>query len=50
LVSLRTLGEQPVALLITIPAQQTQSLAVGAVVGLKVGGGAVLYPASAAIQ
>ncbi|WP_341953710.1 ABC transporter ATP-binding protein [Salinibacterium sp. TMP30] len=47
-VSLRTVGTHSIALSLTMPAQHTQSLAVGAVVGLKVEGGAVLYPASTA--
>ncbi|WP_343925758.1 ABC transporter ATP-binding protein [Rhodoglobus aureus] len=49
-VSLRTLGDPPIALSLAIPALQAQSLAVGAVVGLKVDGGAVLYSASATIH
>lgn len=49
-VSLRTVGDQPIDLSLSVPAQQTHSLTVGAVVGLKVDGGAVLYPASTAIR
>ena len=45
MVSLRTAGTQPIDLTLSLPAQQTRSLAVGAVVGLTVDGGAALYPA-----
>ena len=44
-VSLRILGQHPTAISLTVPSHHTQSLVVGAVVGLKVDGGAVLYPA-----
>ncbi|MGV8859020.1 ABC transporter ATP-binding protein [Rhodoglobus sp.] len=48
LLSVRTLGQHPTTISLAVPSHQTQSLVLGAVVGLKVDGGAVLYPASAA--
>jgi iron(III) transport system ATP-binding protein len=47
-VALRTQGQHPTAIFLTLPSHHTQSLHVGAVVGLTLDDGAVLYPASAA--
>ncbi|TQO19548.1 iron(III) transport system ATP-binding protein [Rhodoglobus vestalii] len=45
-VSLVTEGSHPTAISLSVPTRQTQSLVVGAVIGLEVDGGAVLYPSS----